>query len=462
MSTRDRQDDPVWETIVDVTRGVSAVTGALVRHPWLTFGALELALVAVLLGPTVAVVLVVLVVIGLGVWRWRWPVSFERLVTDRRARARRRHTYRRDWVEVVTATRLTVKRDDELVAPRLGFVVCDDCTDRLTIDLLTGQTPDDVADAADAIAHAFGVLACRVRTDRPGRVIVELTHRDALAELVPALPCGDAVDLRAVPVGVTETGEPWVLPVLGAHSLLVGMTGSGKSSIIWSLLRGLAAPIQAGAVRVTCLDPKGGMELADGVPLFDRFATSFGDIAEALDELVVVMQERADRLRGTTRALEPTVDEPLLLVVVDELATLTAYQPDRKLRDRITNALALLCTQGRAVGVCVIGAVQDPRKEVVSIRDLFPIKIALRLGNRAQVDMVLGDGARAAGARCDAIPTSTPGVGFVMVDGDPEPVRVRAAFVTDDDINAMAASYSRPAFSTDVVAISTPEGGSPS
>lgn len=55
--------------------------------------------------------------------------------------------------------------------------------------------------------------------------------------------------------------------------------------------------------------------------------------------------------------------------------------------------------------------------------------------------MVLGDGARARGADCDTIPETTPGVGYVRLDGQREPVRVRAAYVTDDDIRAMAREY---------------------
>ncbi len=51
----------------------------------------------------------------------------------------------------------------------------------------------------------------------------------------------------------------------------------------------------------------------------------------------------------------------------------------------------------------MVAALQDPRKEVLNIRNLFPDKIALRLDEPAQVDMVLGDGARDRGALCDEI-----------------------------------------------------------
>ena len=134
------------------------------------------------------------------------------------------------------------------------------------------------------------------------------------------------------------------------------------------------------------------------------------------------------------------------MVLVDEVAFLTAYQRDRKLRERIMAALATLTTQGRAVGYAVVAALQDPRKDVLSIRNLFPDRIAMRLDEPEQVDMVLGDGARDRGAACELIapiPRSVPGwrsSGWKR----PDPVRVRAGWVSDADIWDMAACVPRP------------------
>ena len=100
-----------------------------------------------------------------------------------------------------------------------------------------------------------------------------------------------------------------------------------------------------------------------------------------------------------------------------------------------------LTSQGRSVGVCVVGALQDPRKDVISLRNLFPTRIALRLDESDQVDMVLGDGARDRGALADEIsplPQIGAGVGYVRLEASPDPARVRAAYVTDQDIRAMA------------------------
>jgi S-DNA-T family DNA segregation ATPase FtsK/SpoIIIE len=85
---------------------------------------------------------------------------------------------------------------------------------------------------------------------------------------------------------------------------------------------------------------------------------------------------------------------------------------------------------------------QDPRKEVMSIRNLFPDRIAMRLDEPEQVDMVLGDGARDRGGQADLIstdPATGAGVAYVRVEADPDPVRVRAAWVSDDDIRSMIA-----------------------
>ena len=56
--------------------------------------------------------------------------------------------------------------------------------------------------------------------------------------------------------------------------------------------------------------------------------------------------------------------------------------------------------------------------------------------------MVLGDGARDRGAACELIssdPAIGAGVAFVRLEADPDPVRVRAGWVSDGDIRALAA-----------------------
>ena len=316
-------------------------------------------------------------------------------------------------------------------------------TDRVTVRMVVGQHPADWARRLDALAHGFGARSCQVREvpRRPGYVQLVVGRRDPLARVVAAVAVPDVTDVEAVPVGIREDGSPWTVRLRGSHTLVAGATGSGKGSVLQSLIRGLGPAVRDGLVELWVLDPKGGMELAPGAALFARFAHDSAEcMADVLEDAVAVMQARAARLRGVTRLHEPTAGEPLIVVVVDELASLTAYA-ERDDRRRIGAALSLLLSQGRAVGVVVVAALQDPRKEVLPFRDLFPNRIALALVEAEQTDLVLGRGARLRGADCSRISLGTPGIGWVWCDGENEPVRVRASWVTDADIAAMVAAY---------------------
>ncbi|MER7503741.1 FtsK/SpoIIIE domain-containing protein [Nonomuraea pusilla] len=352
--------------------------------------------------------------------------------------------YRRHWqpVMIVSGLGRHIRGRDYL--PKLGKVTCTSWADLVTVRMLSGQAVKDWADRADNLARGFGASSCRVSVVEGGRLRLTFPRHDPLATPLPAVPIPETASVRPVEIGRQEDGQPWLLKVHGTHVLVAGATGAGKGSVIWSTIRALLPAVRAGLVEIWALDPK-LMELSFGRALFgSRYAADPGDCADLLDDAVKVMQSRAARFAGHRRSHTPTVDDPFVLVVVDEVAFLTAYQPDKELRRRISAALATLTTQGRAVGVGVLAALQDPRKEVMNIRNLFPDKIALRLDESEQVDMVLGDGARDRGALADQIsprPEVGAGIGYVRLETSPDPLRVRAAYVSDDDIRDMVTDY---------------------
>jgi S-DNA-T family DNA segregation ATPase FtsK/SpoIIIE len=231
--------------------------------------------------------------------------------------------------------------------------------------------------------------------------------------------------------------------LIGTHLLVAGATGAGKGSVLWSLIRAMGPAIRDRSVQVWAIDPKGGMELTPGARLFTRFAyAEAASMVELLEDAVALMRDRAERLRvAGARTHTLSAVDPLVVVVVDEMAALTAYCGDRELKKRAESALQLLLSQGRAPGVLVVAAVQDPGKDVIGFRDLFPSRVALRLLEDVQVDMVLGRSARMRGAECDLIPASLPGVGYVVLEGVREPVRVRASYVSDEDLAEMVEQF---------------------
>jgi S-DNA-T family DNA segregation ATPase FtsK/SpoIIIE len=371
-----------------------------------------------------------------------WPGWFAGHITVPLRDRRRRWFYWRRWRAAMTLAGLAPAYRGQDILPVLAAVHMSGAVDLVTVGLVTGQSPADYADRTENLAHAFGVQLCRVRHASPGLVVLEMVRADTLAYPIPTLPVAPFTDLAALPVGRCEDGGPWLLRLISTHVLIAGATGSGKGSVIWSMIRALLPAIAGGWVQVWALDPK-RMELSFGRSLFHRYACQAGAMVELLEAAAAEMHDRADRFGGQTRTFTLSADHPFLVVLVDELAFLTAYQPDRDLRKRAEAAIATLTSQGRSVGVCVVGALQDPRKDVINLRNLFPTRIALRLDESDQVDMVLGDGARGRGALADLIsplPDTGAGVGYVRLDGLPDPVRVRAAYVTDDDIREMAAA----------------------
>jgi DNA segregation ATPase FtsK/SpoIIIE, S-DNA-T family len=349
----------------------------IVRHPLLDLAIATAAFVYLKASWPGLVALAAVTITALTVLRiWR-PAWFARLVTIP-ARSRWRWLrYRLRWQSVLDVAGLTEAGRNRVLVPILGKVRAGRCADRLSVRLVSGQSPQVFADRADNLAHGLGVMACRVRSGPPGTIVLELIRRDALAIPIPALPIPVATDLRALPVGRLEDGTALLIRLHGTHLLIAGATGSGKNSYVWCLIRAMLPAMVAGLVRIHACDPK-LMELAFGRRLFERYgcyAAGPGQIAERLEADVQAMQERATRYAGRQRDHTPTADEPFVVVVVDEVAFLTAYQADRKLRERTLAALATLTTQGRAVGYCVVAALQDPRKEVLNIRNLFPAVI---------------------------------------------------------------------------------------
>ncbi|MFD0600058.1 FtsK/SpoIIIE domain-containing protein [Catellatospora coxensis] len=186
-------------------------------------------------------------------------------------------------------------------------------------------------------------------------------------------------DFTALPMGRRESGQTWTLRLHGGHCLVVGASDAGKGSFVQSFMRSVAGGIAAGTVRVVGFDPKGGMEMAGVAPLLARFlCDGAAEMADALEEEVTVLNERTVALRGRTRQHVATVEEPKRIILIDELATLTAYG-DKKTTDRVKAALALILTKGRAAGIHVVALVQDGRKEVVPLRNLFAIRVGLRM-----------------------------------------------------------------------------------
>jgi len=333
--------------------------------------------------------------------------------------------------------------------PRVVGVRSGASWDEVRIRLVPGQKPEDFDEAARALASARGVARCQVRELSPNVVSIDFQRRNLLAD---PLPCpnlanlvdvaGTDIDLRRVWAGRTEYGQDWHVPLAGGHTLVAGASGAGKNSAMWCPLVSIAPAIRDGLVRVSGIDPK-GMELAYGRRIFARYAVTGTDALEVLDDLVEAMQARKAEFAGRVRTVPINTQYPLELLEFDEIGALTKYI-DRKTRDAITERIALLTTQGRALGFTVRGYVQEPTKDTVPVRDLFPRRICLRVSAKSHVGMVLGDQAYERGAWANRITEAEAGVGYVFGEGTREPLRIRAGWVPDDTIKHLETFVTGP------------------
>jgi DNA segregation ATPase FtsK/SpoIIIE, S-DNA-T family len=323
--------------------------------------------------------------------------------------------------------------------------------DEVRVRLVPGQKPEDFDAAARALACARGVARCQVRELSPNVVSIDFQRRNLLAHPVtcPDLTTladvpGSAIDLRRVFAGRTEYGQDWHLPLTGSasHALIAGASGAGKNSLMWCPLVAIAPAIRDGLVRLSGIDPK-GMELAYGRGIFARYAVTGTEALAVLDELIAVMNARKTEFAGRVRSVPISPEHPLELLEFDEIGALTKYT-DRKTRDAITERIALLTTQGRALGVTVRGYVQEPTKDTVPVRDLFPRRICLRVTAKSHVSMVLGENAYERGAWANRITEAEAGTGYVFGEGLREPLRIRAGWVPDQTIKHLETFITGP------------------
>lgn len=391
------------------------------------------------------------VALSLIVWRLRSPATFGRYVATPARRARWLLWALTCWPRVAKACGLStferVARTDSQGKTRtktvwthprlLGVSMSDHCL-HMTVRTRTGQTVDQLESAVAAIRDAVGAHCARSTVVAPGTVRMEFVMRQRLPAVETATR-PTSTEATAVKIGRRENGTPWILRLAGLHTLTVGCSGAGKGSIFWGIAGGLSPAIKAGTVRLFAVDLKYGIEVSVGSALFSKIATNEAEAAGLLTKLEELLDSRGCRMAGRARSHTPSTAEPFVVLLIDELAGLTAYMTDVALKKQVAASLSRILTKGRAVGIVVAAFMQDPRKEILPMRGLFTQTVALRLRSRDEVAMVLGDGIADA-APAHRINPDEPGTGYVIAE-DGSTMRVRADYWPDSLIRSVAEEY---------------------
>ncbi|MCP4540110.1 MAG: DNA translocase FtsK [Chloroflexi bacterium] len=191
-----------------------------------------------------------------------------------------------------------------------------------------------------------------------------------------------------IPIGRNADGDNWQPLSLVKHALVVGATGSGKSTFAHSVLAGLLPVISPEKLRVAMFDQKRSeFSMWAHVPhLWGNIARSTEESAKLLNDLVEECNNRGDMFASVyARDIESynkKADEPLpyLLVVVDECIEL-AMSSDKAIR----KGLESLAIRGRSAGVYLLLLTQHatavaglPRLAKVNILSRFVFRVTER------------------------------------------------------------------------------------
>ena len=301
--------------------------------------------------------------------------------------------------------------------------------------LKRGTTTDDAVAKIPAIESGLGVRRGSVRVIpddfRADRFTLRVVETDPHAVPITWPGIVDTSITRPIELGLSEAGAPARVLLLRRHALIGGTTGSGKSGIVNVILAFLAA---CRDVVIWGVDLKGGMELQPWASCIQRIAITPGRATELFKDAVIELERRAAQMaRQGKRAWEPTPDNPALVIVVDEYAEMPEEAHE------YADSVARL---GRAVAVSLIAATQRPSQQAMgkgAVRSQMDIRICLRVRERRDVDLILGQGAFNTGWHAHQL--TQPGAFLISSPEHATPERHRAYLIADEQITRHAAQH---------------------
>lgn len=228
----------------------------------------------------------------------------------------------------------------------------------------------------------------------------------SFADLQPLLPQRDPLYGNSrIPVGV-DLARCLVWCDLAAsespHILAVGTSGSGKSQWLRAVAATLIATNTAETLQLLLIDPKrNAFTFLEGSEYLQRpivIPDGDTDISEILERLAVVMDQRYDEfasrqcqsLTDFVRAVGKPL--PRIVCICDEYADLLESSSKAE-RQAIERQLKRISAKGRAAGIHLILATQQPRATVITsaIRSVLPAKIVFRVTDARESRVALED-----------------------------------------------------------------------
>jgi DNA segregation ATPase FtsK/SpoIIIE, S-DNA-T family len=243
-----------------------------------------------------------------------------------------------------------------------------------------------------------------------------------------------------VHLGTDELGRRVEVTLAERNILFGGEPGSGKSAA-------LQLPVAHGALcprddcRLILVDGK-RVELGLWRACADRFiGPSLDDAIDTLGWLQGQIDERTDWLLDhQMRKISRDTGFPVYLVAIDEIAYFSATAGTSVQQKEFSARNRDIVARGRAPGIIAVEATQRPSADIIptSLRDLFGYRWAFRCSTEASSDTILGHGWASKGYTAEELDPQSRGVSWLRAE-DGIPRRVKAAYLTDDEIIQLAA-----------------------
>jgi DNA segregation ATPase FtsK/SpoIIIE, S-DNA-T family len=237
----------------------------------------------------------------------------------------------------------------------------------------------------DVLALEFGVDTVRVARSF-GLVNVELSLPKYFRRNLNLWNLVNGNNKRGswLTIGQTHTGVPVSVDFAGTntcHTLISGITGSGKTVTQQSIAWMLAFQNDPDDMRLLVIDAKGSVlwHGFDRVPhLIHPVIEDSGEALAALNWALVELDRRGKARRDT----------PITFIVIDELKNLID-----QIGEPVEIALSRLTAIGRELGIHVIAATQYPKSSAVGgslAKANFPLRLAGRVNDSKEAYVATG------------------------------------------------------------------------
>ena len=353
----------------------------------------------------------------------------------------------------------------EVVSVQPGPVVT-----RFELQPAAGVKVSKIVGLAKDLARSLAVVSVRIVEIIPGKSVVgieipnEKREMVRLKEILSSRQFDEAGSPLTLALGKDIAGAP-VMSDIGKmpHLLVAGTTGSGKSVGVNAMLLSMLYKATPDELRLILVDPK-MLELAvyDGIPhLLTPVVTDMKDAAQALNWCVAEMERRyqlmaalgvrniagfnkrvgdardsgaplADPLapEGADQAPPELIALPYIVVVIDEFADMMMI-----VGKKVEQLIARIAQKARAAGIHLVLATQRPSVDVITglIKANIPARLSFQVSSRVDSRTILDQGG--------AEQLLGHGDMLFLPPGTSVPVRIHGAFVSDEEVHAVAAYW---------------------